>query len=37
MGGGSRAGRELRGHPGSEERVIASLEAHVETAVWGRY
>ena len=37
MGGGSRAGRELRSHPGSGERVIASLEAHVETAMRGRY
>ena len=37
MGDGSRAGRELRGHPGFGERIIASMEAYVEAAVWGRY
>ena len=37
MGDGNRAGRELRGHPGFGERVIASMEAYVEAAVRGRY
>ena len=37
MGAGDRAGRELRGHPGFGERVIVSMEAYVEAAVWRRY